>query len=387
MFNKFLILATVLVCQISSAAVVAMYSKSGWSTSSPTRVIVASKGLMFASVGYQQAEVFKDLFPEDQILFITNKPTTEIYLNTKQNQLKKIGFILGEDNADLLTNKKLISILNHYTSRIQSLDIISHNGVVLGPWLEDGDTRLDFNNKSLMTSIKPLFDVKAWARIQGCNAGWNVAPALSKFWGIPVMAAFTSTSFYTLNKNGAYELYSENKVNAAAVDQWSFQKSENCPQGLCLALRPESAPYHYQVHKSKEAAWLSFFKPVCDPSISDQTCQRALAESLITTTGADNRVKAQNNIEIFKDILYKTICGAYSSKSSQATCVENTKSTYEQRKSYMPYSLGTMLNCAGLRSCQFNQKSIDLRLNAVTSKNPQTLIEYIDHALIGFKYL
>lgn len=387
MFNKFLILVTVFVCQISSAAVIATYSKNSWSTTTSTRVIVVSKGLMFASVGYQQAQVFKDLYPEEQILFITNKPTTTVYSNVKQTQLKKIGFKLGEDNADPLTNKKLISVLSHYTSRIQSLDIISHNGVVLGPWLEDGNTRLDFNNKSLMTSIKPLFDSKAWARVQGCNSGWNVAPTLSKYWGIPVMGSFTSTSFYTLNKNGAYELYSEDKVNAAAVDQWSFQKSENCPEGACLTLRPESAPYHYQVHKSKDAAWLSFFKPVCDASISDQACQRALAESLITTTGSEKRAEAQNNKEIFKNIVFKTICEAHSTKSSQVKCIENMKSTYDQRKSYMPYSLGTMLNCTGLRSCQFTQKSIDLRVNQVTSKNTQTINEYIDHALIGFNYL
>lgn len=388
MLLKFSIaLSTLLVAQISSASIVATYSKNVWSNSAPTRIIVASKGLMFASVGYQQAQIFKDLYPAEQILFITNKPTTATYATTKQKQLKKLGFSITEDNADLLSNQKLISILNKNTSRIRSLDIISHNGVELGPWLEDTNMRLDFKNQNLMSSIKPLFDENAWARIQGCNSGWNVAPALSKAWGIPVMGSFTSTSFYTLNKNGSYELYSESKVNAAVTDTWSFKQSTACPEGACITLRPENAPYHYHVHKSKEAAWLSFLKPVCDSTISDQKCQKALAESLVTTAGSENRAQAQTNKEVFKSIVLKTVCGAHASKSSQTACIDYVKTTYEQRKSYMPYTTGTMLNCSGLRFCQFKQESIDLRKNKVVSNNPQTILEYIDNALIGFSYL
>ena len=385
--NFLISLAVTLGTQLSFASIVATYSKNTWSNSTATRIIVASKGLMFASVGYQQALVFKDLYPDDQILFITNKPTTSTYENTKQNQLKKLNFKITEDNLEKLNNQKLISIISKSTSRIRSLDIISHNGVELGPWLEDTDMRLDFKNQNLMSQLKSLFDENAWARIQGCNSGWNVAPALSKAWGIPVMGSFTSTSFYTLNKNGSYELYSENKVNAASIDTWSFQQNTICPEGACITLRPENAPYHYHVHKSKEAAWLPFLKPICDTSISDQKCQRALAESLLTTTGPENRSQAQSNKDIFKTIVLRNICGAHTSKSSQVNCIDYVKSTYEQRKSYMPYTTGTMLNCPALRACQFKQESIDLRKNKVTSTNPQTIIEYIDNALIGFSYL
>lgn len=380
-------ISTIFAAQISSATIVANYSKNIWSNSAPTRIIVASKGLMFASVGYQQAQVFKDLYPEDQILFITNKPTTATYSETKQKQLKKLNFKISEDNLEKLSNQKLISILFQNTSRIRSLDIISHNGVELGPWLEDTNMRLDFKNYNLMSSIKSLFDENAWARIQGCNSGWNVAPALSKAWGIPVMGSFTSTSFYTLNKNGSYELYSENKTNAATTDTWSFKQSTACPEGACITLRPENAPYHYPVHKSKEAAWLSFLKPVCDSTISDQKCQKALAESLISTSGVENRIQAQSNKDIYKLMVIKSVCGAHTSKSSQTACIENIKLTYEQRQSYLPYSTGTMLNCSGLRSCQFKQESIDLRKNKILSSSPQTINEYIDHAVIGLSYL
>lgn len=396
-----LILSLILVTASSSlapAGIVAQKSSGSWNPKAPTHVIVASKGLTFASVGYQQARVYENLFPNNQVLFITNLPTNETYKFTKQVQLKKNGFRIVAESSKKLTSESTIATVLANTTNIRSLDIISHNGVDKGPWLEDGDNRLDFKNPELMAKLKPAFSAKAWVRIQGCNSGWNVAPYLSQFWGVPVFGNFTSTSFYYLTAKGDYELLQSVEGGESAksdlpakMDTWSFVTSHGaklaspCADGTCLTLIPEAAPYHYHVHKSPKAAWLPMSKPVCAKSISDQRCQKAQAEALLTAVGSTPRNEALWNADTYKKIVFQSICGSYSSGSSQKRCREYLEVTYKNRTEYFPYKLGEMLRCSGLRACSFTQESIDLRKNKKGTQS--TLIEYLDNAFIGYQLL
>lgn len=397
------IFAFLLSTSLASAAIVAQKSAKseldGWHPQTKTHVIVASKGLMFASVGYQQANFFSKLYPEDQILFITNLPTSEGYRFTKQTQLKKQGFQIVEENSSPMTSSSFISSVLKYTGNIKTLTIISHNGVDKGPWLEDGDRRLDFKNESLMSQLKPAFNKDSWVRIQGCNSGWNVARYLSQYWNVPVLGSFTSTSFYYLTQGGSYELYTSiedqkksPEAAAAKKDIWSLngnrdgESSMNCPEGMCLTLIPEAAPYHLQIHKSPEAAWLPMTKPVCASSISDERCQMALAESLLSGVGSISRPMALDDEDTFKSIVYQSICGSYSNERAQKACVQNLDSAYSKRLVYFPYKHGKMLKCSGLRACEFQQISIDLRINKPNSSS-NSIFEYIDDAIAGYHLL
>lgn len=392
-----LILVTV-TSSFAAAGIVAQKASNTWDPKAPTHVIIASKGLTFASVGYQQARVYENLFPKNQILFITNLPTSGAYKYTKQLQLKKQGFKIVTENSKKLTSESTIATVLENTTNIRSLDIISHNGVDKGPWLEDGDNRLDFKNADIMTKLKPAFSAKAWARIQGCNSGWNVAPYLSQYWDVPVFGSFTSTSFYYLTPNGEYELFQSveggepaKNILPAKTDTWSFVTSQGatvptpCAEGTCYTLIPEAAPYHYHVHKSPKAAWLPISKPVCAKSISDERCQKAQAEALLTTIGATPRKEALWNPNTYKKIVFQSVCGSYSSASSQSTCRGNLEVSYKNRTEYFPYKLGEMLRCSGLRACSFTQESIDLRKNKNGTQS--TLIEYLDNAFKGYQLL
>lgn len=226
-----------------NASIVAIKLNSSNTTSvrnnSETHIIIASKGLSFASVGYMQAKIYQELYPNNQIIFITSKPDEgSSYRDKKQSDLKKLGYKIVEDSDEILNSRNLLTLIKKYTStgKIKTLDLISHNGVELGPWLEDGTHRLDFTNSLLMSTLKNYFTTEAYARIHGCNSGWYVAPALSASWGIPVVGNFTSTSFYFLTKNGSYELLSRNAdINAhprsrAARTFWniSWINSKRC---------------------------------------------------------------------------------------------------------------------------------------------------------------
>lgn len=377
----------------ASAAVVAQKSSQVWDINKPTRIIVASKGLTFASVGYQQSKVYEELYPNDQMLFITNFPTNPAYTKTKQKELVKIGYKITEESSQILDTKELIKILKKNTSQIRSLDIISHNGILLGPWLEDGENRMDFKNAALMSQLKPLFTADAFARIQGCNSGWNVAPQLSKHWGVPVMGSFTSTSFFYLNNSGDYELYESADSGAnsgskdfAAVDKFSFLNPTKCSEGLCLLLKPESSPYHFHLHKSPEAAWLPMMKPICDAGITDQRCQKAQAQSILTQISSYPRLKAQNDKATYKEMVFASVCGSYSKIENQKSCIEKLRQSYQSRQDYFPYARGTQLRCSGLRACQFQHISMDLRKNDPATKN-KTVLEYLDNAFIGYDLL
>lgn len=390
--------ALILTGYAASAAIVAQKTPTSWNPAKPTHVIIASKGLSFAAVGYQQARVYENLFPGNQILFITNLPTTATYKYTKQIQLKKQGFSIVTEDSKILTSSSTIATILAHTKNIRTLDIISHNGVDKGPWLEDGDNRLDYKNEALISKLKPAFSANSWVRIQGCNSGWNVAPYLSQYLGVPVMGSFTSTSFYYLTTNGDYELFQSveggepaKNLIPAKTDSWSFVTPQGakvptpCADGTCFTLIPEAAPYHYHVHKSPKAAWLPMSKPVCSKTISDERCQKAQAESIISAIGSTPRNDALTQFETYKTLVLQSVCGSYSSATSQKTCRANLEYSYNNRTEYFPYKLGEMLRCSGLRACSFTQESIDLRKNKNGTQS--TVLEYLDNAFKGFQLL
>jgi hypothetical protein len=380
----------------SEAALVAAYSKTQWDNSKQTHVIIASKGLPFMSVGYTQANVIKEMYPDNQILFITNlPPATSNYRNTKQRDLQREDFVVVEERDTPLTNKAFMRIITERTSNIRSIDIIGHNGVDLGPWLENGETRLDYKNEAFMSQLKPLFNEKALARLQGCNTGWNVAPKLSKAWGIPVLGSFTSTSFYFLAKTGAYELVHGETApeRIASVDRVSFVSDNGqpiatpCAEGMCQTLIPEAAPYHFHVHRSPNAAWLPYRKAICDSSISDARCETAWAEGILTSITPLPRKTALANRDAFKQMLEHSVCASHSSKAAQDVCVRSLRRAQSEGNSnYLPYRAGETLKCSGLRACRFVQDSIDLRRNA-SSSTENSIQLYFEHALRGHELL
>lgn len=380
-----------LTCSASMAAIVAQKSVAPWHPSRPTHVIVAAKGLAFATVGYQQFKIYQELYPHDQFLFISNLPAPGPYRNVKQDTLKKLGFAILEENTLVLDTRKLIQIIKNTTRNIRTLDIIGHNGVVLGPWLESGDHRMEYRNVTLMSQLRPLFAADAWVRIAGCNSGWYVAPALSEAWGVPVFGSFTSTGFYYLNTDGNYELFDSidggqaaENVHPAKIDN-SFEIPQKC-EGSCFTLKPEAAPYHLHVHKDPEAAWLPFAKPICARSISAVRCQVAQAEALIAAIAPYPRKSAWQNPAIFEKMLYHSICGSYSKINGQLDCMNKMKTAYENQVSYFPYRLGTPLKCSGIRACSFQYISVDLRKNSPEATN-DTTASYIANALIGYSLL
>lgn len=379
-------------CSVSFAAIVAQKSASDWHPARPTHVIVAAKGLAFASVGYQQFKIYEELYPHDQFIFITNLPAQGPYRNSKQIELRKLGFTITEESPAVLDTRKLIQILTSTTSSIQTLDIIGHNGVNLGPWLESGDFRMDFKNTALMSLLRPLFAPNAWARIAGCNSGWYVAPALSASWGIPVFGSFTSTGFYYLNTDGNYELFdsieggqASDDVHPGKIDN-SFEVPQKCSEGTCFTLKPEAAPYHMHVHKSPDAAWLPFVKPICAATIPAARCQAAQAEAIIASIAPFPRKGALQNPAVFEQMVYHAICGSYSKIAGQTDCMNKMKAAYDAQISYFPYSLGKQLRCSGIRGCSFQYISIDLRKNSPDATNDTTM-SYIANAFIGYSLL
>ncbi|MBC7742638.1 MAG: hypothetical protein H7061_10600 [Bdellovibrionaceae bacterium] len=365
---------------------------SAWDQARKTHIIIAGKGLMFAAAAYKQAQIYSKLYPNEQILFITNLPSTPAYQNTKQIELKKLGFTITEEDTEILSSDYLIPKVLTYTNQIRSFTIISHNGVEFGPWLEDSNYRFDWDNEALMSQLTPAFTSDAWARVQGCNSGWYVGPWLSEYWGIPVIVSFTSTSFYYLSEKGSYELYSSvdgklttNAIKPAKKDKWAFTEEMPCPAGLCVTLIPEPAPYHYNYHQDSNAAWLPMAKPVCADSIPTERCQKTLAEVIINGTGAISKEEMLKDKNLFKTMVYQSICASYYLAKQQIACIDQLAAAYDQQVEYFPYKIGTMLKCSGIRDCDFTDVNSNVRTNASGTEN--SIFEYINDALVGYNYL
>lgn len=299
---------------------IATYGTHKFDPKQPARIMVAGEGqelkLLFQEVAKAKAEKFVELNPEEQIIFITAEEPEM----GNEGALKRWGFKIVEKNKATLDGKELIERLVDY-KKIMSLDIFSHSSAQYGIHFKSRSHRLNINTKGLEV-LKKNFTQDAYAFLHGCNSGFNLAPFLSKVWGIPVAGSLTSSNFQRLHSDGHFYLEDE---GSAPNKDWSrnnalsFNKEVPCKDGYCLRLKPDNTAYVGFWGAYREGG-LPFYKWFCVNN-SEEQCFRVMARNLLSQTSIVN-LKPDSNESIYKKAVVDYLCPISGQKDLRRECEE-----------------------------------------------------------------
>jgi hypothetical protein len=374
---------------------VTAYGKSSIDYNAPTRLILAGNGddlaLLFQEVAKGKAEKYKQLNPNDQIVFIT--------INEKEldneNALTRWGFNIIESERGTLDGKKFIKEALR-VKKILSLDIFSHSSAQFGIHLDGKAHRLTLNTKGL-EALRGNFMKDAYAYLHGCNSGFNLAPFLSQTWGIPVAGSMTSTNFQKLHSDGEFYI---NETAFAPNSEWSktnnksFNKPMACKDGACLRLKPDNTPYVGFWGAYREGG-LPFYKFFCIQN-SKEDCLRVMSKSLLANIGTVNLTK-ESSLATYKSAVYDFLCPLSSKSEVRDECIAQLELALVTKDyTYNPFSR-PQVECS-FKKCEVEIKCETVMLTGIPKpgtcelKNnvegkATTLVREYEAYLEGYKYL
>lgn len=246
---------------------------------------------------YMRAKYIHELMPDKQIVLYRVRE----YSASKDKRLTTFDpdikiTVFDDTHPD---GKQLIEYLDKFTS-IHAMHFYGHSA----PWYmktESGTvaSKISLNvidglmewTQGNIEDLKDNFERGAYFTINGCNSGFEFAPALSKAWNIPVMGALTGSTFQKLHTDGNwYQAHDDASGSYYPEGGWAQSlpldgtHSIPCPADGCYRMAPDLLGYVGYWGKLN-AAFLPYFKFFCsmDNAHNDDYCRRAMAENLITT--------------------------------------------------------------------------------------------------------
>lgn len=322
---KWIYLFLVNICFLSSysanAYLVLTYKNSQFDVDRPTRILVTGvgkeQGTQFQEVANSKALKYFELFPKEQIVLIAKN---ENAFNSKQSLLKRWGFFVQYEKKNTFDGDALIKELTNF-KQISSIDIFAHGTAHYGIYLEDTQNRLSPETQSAK-NLQGHFASDAYIFLHGCNAGFTLAPYLSKVLSIPVAGALTSSDFQRLHSDGSFygteEGYYPNS-DWATFNKSTFNKPTNCRDGRCIRLKPDNHPY-YGYWGEYKGGGLPFYKFFCVNN-SQKDCERVMAKSLYSFNGTTN-LKLNSSFKEYKNLLGDFLCPISGTRDYRRVCRE-----------------------------------------------------------------
>lgn len=288
----------------------------------PTHVLVAGKGsdlgTLFQQAAAAKAHLYKDLFPDEQVLLVTYN---ELGLDANNTKLLAWGFENPRfrdrvfDEASLLYELKKLS-------RIKSIDFFTHNSALYGSQLEGSDYRINPSSQ-ILAPLASRFTADAYAVLHGCNTGFYMAPNFSAMWGIPVMGSLTSTGFQALHSDRNF-YFADDAQKPEGPWAWrnfaSFTTKIECVNGGCLRMKPDNQPYEGIFGAYKEGG-LPFFKMFCAQN-SVQDCERAMATIMLQSMQKYTFVGADVTREKYQAAVIDWLCPISAKNNIREQCAQ-----------------------------------------------------------------
>jgi hypothetical protein len=313
----------------------------------------AKLGTLFQEAAVSKAKRIKELYPKDQIFFVFYNEGTGKSQSQAAYQMKKLkdwGLTNIQKSFDAMTTQSLLDLMKDYRE-IRSLDIYSHGNYDYLVLSEQGY----FYDSYELLELKNKFSADATVHLHGCNTGWNVAPALSKMWKVPVAGSLTSTNFEQLHSNGNFYFNDDVFKPAgpwAKENTFSFNKRARCENGGCLRMRPDNRPYE-GIH-GKLKSGLSFYKYFCGGLIESECDQRkalALLEFIDLAPTKDLRIKSKQT-----QSAQNFLCPIHKSKNLREDCRKALiQAEFSTDHTYSPF-VGIALHCDN-EGCRENKYS------------------------------
>ncbi len=323
-------------------------------SSKPTHIVVAGTaheaGTLFQQAAIAKALKYKELYPENQIIFLSQHEGDFEY---NASWLKKRGVDVLVQNKKDLTTEKFVDHLKEF-SAIKTLDIFSHSAASYGIQLSSITRGKIGPNDKKIAELKGQFTPDAMITLNGCNSGFFVAPEWSKTLGIPVSGSLTSTDFQELHADGNYYLNNAEsmpkEIPRADSNTIAFENAPNCKLGLCVRMKPVNGPYNGYWGSYSEGG-LPFYKIFCTGA-SESQCSMAfkkMAKHFIST----KNLKTDASFESYKAVVQDILCPISASKPWREECAKalNEVEIDQSLSVFNPFR-GKQLQCDNNR-CSF----------------------------------
>jgi hypothetical protein len=248
-----------------------------------------------ASLGTHLIITGKGLEVGDQWLRAAHTQALVFKSRTQHGPIRLIGAIENSESISALKNwgYKNIQIFNQiYTGLalvkqikqvplVASIDMIGHNGAMLGFALENYENRFFLNEVKALEGMAKKMSPLSFVRVMGCNTGWNLAPALAKALAVPVGGTFTFADIQKVHESNDWFFHDEGRFPGGqflSTNTISTLEPISCIRdGGCMRLKPVHIPYQ-GVHGSY-AGTVPFMKTFCG-QLKAANCQMRMALSM-----------------------------------------------------------------------------------------------------------
>lgn len=277
----------------SYAMYAAIYNepKENIQTNRPTHFLVVTEGQELANLPYEaaltQAKFLKYQHPDDQIIFLSEFTQN----NQSLDQLNRWNLEMVFYSRDpytyfsLLSTPSMIRYMKMF-NQIKSFYLYGHGNIPTGARLQHG-FRFGANEEEYLyaAQLKNNFAKDAYAVINSCNSGWDMAIRLSKHWGIPVAGSFTGTVFEKIK---------------------SSKKILDCANGKCLRQVPQNTVYHGHYGNYQNPS-LNFFKFFCS-GFDEAKCYTGMATSAVNSVNDFSRKLSDLSSNDYKLMVADLLC-------------------------------------------------------------------------------
>lgn len=309
-----------------------------------TRIIVVGSSMkedsdQFFQTGLLQGYKYKEMYPAHQVVVISapdvrNTDNEEVFQKFNLPIIKLVDATL---NAYNLVNEML------FFNKIASFDFYGHSS----PWAvklaKKNGTIEPGSHRSTLEKVIPRFTNYAYATLNGCNGGFNLAPELSSVWKLPVSGSLTSTQFERLQKDGFYKKSDRTDSEKLSTNTLSFKDALDCSKGVCWRLKTARKNYSSYWGNFKDGG-LSFPKFFCNFENSDKRCQKSMALQLVSFPSV-KAIDLSSSLSDYKAVLFDYLCSTAKDKNFFKKCVTGIENAVANNTTQFQIHPGNALHC------------------------------------------
>lgn len=375
---------------------IGLYQDSTVDLDKKTHLIVIGSGVkedsdQFFQSGIARAHRYKELNPNDQVV-IMGSP--EVIDRDDEKVFSDFGINVFKIENQTFTADKFLNEIAQFT-KIASLDFYGHSS----PWalkLGKSDAAFDPDSyKTKLAALKKNFLPEAYITLNGCNAGFEIAPSLSEQLEIPVTGALTGSLFERIESDGLwYKESDRNKDNYVLKNDFSYTESLSCKLGLCWRMKPSRHSYYGYWGQFEEG--LSFYKYFCNFNDSKK-CFKNMAISLLSFPSSV-ALKNKPSKNDFEKVVFDWLCSTGKDREYFNRCVNGIKSALSAQTDYFVSHPKAELNCS-FKSCNAKvvckskklfgsgPKGGSCKLEADLTGNGQTTVREYKAFMQGFELI
>lgn len=355
----------------------------GFQPDIPTHIIVGGRAGDddaddFIKMAATKAKIYQQLYPDHQVIILSSP---QVRVRNNVDVFTAIQLPLTRVINNSLTHLILIDFMKNF-SQIKSFDYFGHTN----PWAmriygSNGMIKPSTAMDSLST-LKDNFTDDAYATINGCNSGFEIAPLLSKAWEIPVSGSLTSGVVEYKQANGQYAKY--------------YETTSSCLSVGCYRMKP--VPHNYNSVWGNFGTGLSFFKFFCNYEHTPENCQRNMAKSLLAFPSY-LKIGLTPTKEQYKKVVIDYLCHAGGKLENLTKCEKEIDARIASGNKVFAYpgnsnqAQCTFNGCETKVVCQSmvpREKSSEpppCRIVAPKNNAPTATIEEFENLMLGFDYL